>query len=71
MKKTKRTAKEIILENEFNEGCVLIYGMNYSKRGYKQLLRDCIGRYDADIIIKTPIHELTDIFRKINSEKTA
>lgn len=61
----KRTAESIIKKSEFNEYCIALYAMHCHRRGEKEFLRNCIGRYDADIIIKTPIFELNEIYRSI------
>lgn len=66
-----RTAKEIIQKSEFNEYCVCLYAMHGWRRGQKQSLKDCIGRYDAQIIINTPPAVINQIFKEMLAKEKA
>ena len=59
------TAKDIIQKSESNAYYIAIFLQNKSKRGYKTLLRDCIGSYQSNIIFNTPINELKNIYKSI------
>lgn len=58
-----RTAKEIIEKSEFNKSCIAIYSMNHRKRGYKTFLKNCLGSYDASIIISMSTQELAELYK--------
>lgn len=59
-----RTVNDVINKSEFNKFCIAYYCLNWHARGAKQALRDQIGRYDADIIIRSSISNINTLYRE-------